>query len=232
MKDRLRVLVAHSDSRESSKIKDILEDWGYEVHVVHHVNEAMGKAQHTGEEIVPNVVLLCKDAVRADKVSLIKSLRKTMPAPIILMSMQRDETAIVEALDSGAHDYFFLPFGTNEHRARIGAAIRNTAMRSGKNVIFEVPGLKINFDSREVLVRGRLVKMTPIEFRILTLLAKSAGKVLTHGELINEVWGPYNSDNLVLRVNMANIRKKIEENPSSPKFIFTETGIGYRMVSE
>ena len=230
MKDKYRVLVAHSDVRESSKIKDVLANWGFEVQVVHNVNEALGKAQHTSEEIVPNVVLLCKDAVRADKSSLIKSLRKTMPAPIILMSMQRDETAIVEALESGAHDYLFLPFGTNEHRARINAAIRNTAMRSGKNVIFEVPGLKINFDSREIHVRGRLVKMTPIEFRIITLLAKSAGKVLTHGELINEVWGPYNSDNLVLRVNMANIRKKIEENPSTPKFIYTETGIGYRMV--
>ena len=232
MKDKYRVLVAHSDVRESSKIRDVLVSWGFEVQVVHNVNEALGKTQHTGEETVPHVVLLCKDAVRADKVSLIKSLRKTMPAPIILMSMQRDETAIVEALDSGAHDYLCLPFGTNEHRARISAAIRNTSMRPGKNIIFEVPGLRINYDSREVHVRGKLVKMTPIEFRILTLLAKNAGKVLTHGELIHEVWGPYSNDNLVLRVNMANIRKKIEENPGTPKFIYTETGIGYRMINK
>ena len=231
MKVKPKVLVAHSDQRESNKIGDVLKKWGFDVRFAMNVNEAMGRVQHKMDEAVPDLVLLCKDSVRTDKASLIKSLRKTMPAPIIMISTKKDEASIVDALDNGAHDYLVLPFGSQEHKARINAVIRNTAMKRAKNEVFKVNDLTIDFDSREVHVGKRLVKLTPIEFRLITLLAKNAGKVITHGELINEVWGPYNSDNLVLRVNMANIRKKIEEVPGIPKYIFTETGIGYKLIS-
>ena len=232
MKAKQKVLVAHSDQRESTKIGDVLKKWGFEVRMAQNVNEALGRVQHKMDEVVPDVVLLCKDSVKTDKGSLIKSLRKTMPAPIIVFSVKKDEASIVEALDSGAYDYLVMPFGTAEHKARINAAIRNSAIRRVRSEVFKLDGLSIDFESREIRVGKKIVKLTPIEFRIITLLAKNAGKVLTHGELINEVWGPYNSDNLVLRVNMANIRKKIEETPSEPKFLFTETGIGYRMISQ
>jgi len=96
--------------------------------------------------------------------------------------------------------------------------------------IFCIDGFSIDFPARKVIADGRKIHLTPIEFRIVSLLAKNQGVVLTHEQIINEIWGPFNSDNLVLRVNMANIRRKIEANPSEPKYILTEMGVGYRMA--
>ena len=231
MKNQHRVMVAHSDVKECGKIKSVLEDWGYEVSLVHNFTESLGKTQHSKDILSPCAILLGKGAENASHASLIKNIRKAMAAPILYMSRQKDEAHVVEALDSGAHDFIKLPFGSSEHRARIRAAIRDTALRPKAGAEFETDGLRIVFDSRDVYARGKHVKMTPIEFRLLTLLAMNAGKVVTHEELITDVWGPYTNENLVLRVNMANIRKKIEENPSEPKIIQTETGVGYRMIA-
>ena len=142
----------------------------------------------------------------------------------------------VSALDLGADDYLEKPFGTSELLARIRTAIRHTRTTlenssiasSGKYVI---GNLTIDYDKHHVLVRGKDVHLTLNEFKIVALLGKYAGKVLTYDYIIREIWGPKaKADNQVLRVNMANIRRKIENNPASPEYIFTEIGVGYRML--
>ncbi|MDO4812042.1 MAG: DUF4118 domain-containing protein [Eubacteriales bacterium] len=142
----------------------------------------------------------------------------------------------VTALDMGADDYIEKPFGTSELLARIRTAIRHTRTsldndsiaRSGK---FSVGGLTIDYDKHRVFVDGEDVHLTLNEFKIVALLGKYAGKVLTYDFLIREIWGPKaKADNQILRVNMANIRRKIEENPADPRYIFTEIGVGYRML--
>ena len=144
------------------------------------------------------------------------------------------ESDKVEALDLGADDYISKPFGTSELLARIRTALRHSAKNNGgavNNDVFSTKGLTIDFDKRKITVDGKDVHLTQIEFKIVSLLAKSAGRVLTYDYIITELWGPYAvKDNQILRVNMANIRRKLEKNPASPEYIFTEVGIGYRMV--
>ena len=168
-----------------------------------------------------------------DGVVMIKSLRKIYDAPIIVLLENVDANTIVDALDAGANDVLILPFGSAEHLARIRAALRFNANKPRSiSEVFSANGLVINYGSREVTVNGCHVHLTPIEFRIMTFLCTNAGQVLSHDQIINEVWGPYNSDNLVLRVNIANIRRKIETNPAEPKYIVTEAGVGYRVISD
>ena len=154
--------------------------------------------------------------------------------PVIVVSARGEESDKVEALDLGADDYISKPFGTSELLARIRTALRHSSKNNGgavNNDVFSTKGLTIDFDKRKITVDGKDVHLTQIEFKIVSLLAKSAGRVLTYDYIITELWGPYAvKDNQILRVNMANIRRKLEKNPASPEYIFTEVGIGYRMV--
>jgi two-component system KDP operon response regulator KdpE len=142
----------------------------------------------------------------------------------------------VEALDRGADDYITKPFGTSELLARIRTAMRHTYTSSpnsdiAQTGIFKVGDLIIDYDKRSVLIRGEDAHLTQNEYRIMALLGKYAGKVLTYDYILKELWGPSaRGDNQILRVNMANIRRKIEENPAAPKYVYTEVGVGYRMA--
>jgi len=215
MKDKKIILIIHSNENECTKIGDKLSKHGYEIMCMVSQNQ---NAQ------VDLVICFEHEGVS------IKRLRKSFSAPIIFVSAEKDESFIVKALDAGASDYFVLPFGRFEHLARIRVLLRDFSLANKQNDIFQVGELFINFPARKVRVSGENIHLTPIEFRIITLLAKNAGNVLTHEQLINEIWGPYNSDNLVIRVNMANIRRKLEPVPSEPRYILTDTGVGYRMA--
>ena len=142
----------------------------------------------------------------------------------------------MEALDAGADDYIVKPFGTSELLARIRTAIRHTRTHLPNGSIaqsgqFKAMGLVIDYDKHQVLVDGQSVHLTQNEYKLVSLLGKYAGRVLTYDFIIRQLWGPKaKSDNQILRVNMANIRRKIEKNPAEPKYIFTEIGVGYRMV--
>ena len=140
------------------------------------------------------------------------------------------------ALDAGADDYLTKPFGTSELLARIRTAIRHTRTTEQNSSIrnsgiLKVGRMTIDYDKRRVFVDGRDARLTQNEYKIVALLGRFAGKVLTYDTIIKELWGPSaGGDNQILRVNMANIRRKIEKNPATPEFIFTEVGVGYRMM--
>mgnify|MGYP003235026752 FL=1 len=182
----------------------------------------------------PDLILLDLGLPDMDGIEILKKIREWSAVPVIVVSARGEESDKVEALDLGADDYISKPFGTSELLARIRTALRHSSKNNGgavNNDVFSTKGLTIDFDKRKITVDGKDVHLTQIEFKIVSLLAKSAGRVLTYDYIITELWGPYAvKDNQILRVNMANIRRKLEKNPASPEYIFTEVGIGYRMV--
>ena len=184
----------------------------------------------------PDIILLDLGLPDMDGMEVLKTIRTWSAAPVIVVSARGQEAEKVEALDAGAGDYIVKPFGTDELMARIRATLRYTErMIKGSMVsdIFEVGDLRVDFGKRVVSVAGKDTHLTQIEFKILALLCKDAGRVLTYEYICRNVWGPYSSrDNQILRVNVANIRRKIEKNPAQPRYILTEVGVGYRLVEE
>jgi len=182
----------------------------------------------------PDLVLLDLGLPDMDGTKVIETVRSDSELPIIVISARMDESDKVQALDIGADDYITKPFGSSEFLARVRTAIRHYRANGGKNGIFSgklnIGDLTIDFDKHQVLVAGENAHLTQSEFRIVALLGQNAGKVLTYDHMLKEIWGPgMTGDNRLLRVNMANIRRKIEDNKADPKYIFTEIGIGYRL---
>lgn len=154
--------------------------------------------------------------------------------PVIVISARTLENEKVLALDLGADDYITKPFGTSELLARIRTAVRHLTrikQQTAPPTFSGASGLVIDFDRRRITVHEQEVHLTQVEYKIVSMLANNSGKVITYDALISHVWGPYaNDNNRILRVNMANIRRKLERNPAQPEYIFTEIGIGYRMI--
>lgn len=184
----------------------------------------------------PDLILLDLGLPDMDGIDVLKSIRTWSSIPIVVVSARGHEREKVEALDLGADDYITKPFGTSELLARIRTAVRhNQKVREDNHPEIDkimIGSLLIDYDKRIVKVDDKEVHLTPIEYKIMILLSKNVGKVLTHDYLMKEIWGPYINENQTLRVNMANIRRKIEANPAEPKYILTEVGVGYRMVDE
>ena len=182
----------------------------------------------------PDIVLLDLGLPDIDGAEVLKSIRQWSETPIIVVSARGHEREKVTALDFGADDYIVKPFGTSELLARIRTAIRHSPKAiSGETIGDEkitIGELEIDYGKRVVSLSGKKIHLTPVEYKILVLLSKNAGKVLTHDYIMKEIWGLYGSDSHTLRVNMANIRRKIEANPGAPKYILTEMGVGYRMI--
>lgn len=197
----------------------------------------------TGKEAIsmtasysPDLILLDLGLPDMDGMDVLKNIREWSKIPIVIVSARGHEREKVEALDLGADDYITKPFGTAELLARIRTGIRHSPQNIGESTSestkLVVGELEIDYDKRQVSVGGRAIHLTPIEYKIMVLLSKNIGKVMTHDYIIKEVWGPYTNEIQALRVNMANIRRKIEENPAEPKYIVTQVGVGYRMVEE
>ena len=187
--------------------------------------------------LMPDIILLDLGLPDMDGIEIIRSTRKWSSIPIIVISARTQEKEKVLALDAGADDYITKPFGTEELLARIRTAIRHSNMIEADQVNsfrpYSAKGLVVDFEKRKVTVDGNEIHLTRVEYKIVSLLAKHSGKVITYSSLIDEVWGPYADDNnRILRVNMANIRRKLEKNPGEPEYIFTELGIGYRMIED
>ncbi len=179
----------------------------------------------------PEIILLDLGLPDGDGIALTKDLREWSRTPIIVVSARGREADKVEALDAGADDYLTKPFGANELLARIRVALRHAQQARGSALpVVEIGSLRVDLGRREVRLDGQELHLTPIEYRLLTLLAQNAGKVLTHRHILNEVWGPGHTDQPhYLRVYMAQLRRKLERDPARPKLLATEPGVGYRL---
>lgn len=183
----------------------------------------------------PDIIILDLGLPDMDGMQIIESVRQWTQLPILVVSARSHERDKVLALEKGADDYITKPFGAAELIARIRVAIRHSRNAIGNGDIaksgkFTAGNLTIDYDKHQVLIAGENAHLTQNEFRIVALLGKCAGKVLTYDFIMKELWGPQSKgNNQILRVNMANIRRKIEINPAEPQYIFTEVGVGYRM---
>ena len=182
------------------------------------------------ELIVLDIMLPGDDGVQI--LHRLKNSSELSEIPVIMATAKSMEYDKIKTLDMGADDYLTKPFGISELMARIRTALRhNSRMSETDNNIYKYEDLTIDFEKRLVLLNGEMVHLTQNEYKIVVLLAKNAGRVLTYDAIITQIWGPHNSgDNRILRVNMANIRRKFEKNPADPHYIFTEVGTGYRMA--
>lgn len=182
---------------------------------------------------VPELILLDLGLPDGDGLDVLRGIREWSRVPIIVLSAREREGDKVAALDAGADDYLTKPFGTGELMARIRVALRHanaTRTAGPETSTLEVGPLRIDLAARIVTRDGKELKLTPIEYRLLVLLAKHAGKVLTHRQILMDVWGPPHAGQThYVRVYMGELRKKIEEDPARPKLVITEQGVGYRL---
>lgn len=177
----------------------------------------------------PDVIILDLGLPDIDGVEVTRLLRQWTQIPIIILSVRGSESDKIAALDAGADDYLTKPFGVGELLARLRAALRRAAEPRGEPV-FTSGDLKIDLSRRLVSVADREVQLTPTEYNLIRVLVTHAGKVLTHHQLLREVWGPgYEQEFHILHVNVSNLRRKIEPNPARPQYIITEPGVGYRL---
>ncbi len=229
---REKILVVEDEKSISHFISAVLSTNGYEAMQARTGQEALSMiSSHC-----PDLIILDLGLPDMDGMDILRQLRSWSSLPVVVVSARSHERDKVNALDLGADDYLTKPFGTDELLARVRTAIRHTRTTSGNDEVaqrgtYTVGDLVVDFNKHQALVRGENARLTLSEFRIVALLAKYAGKVLTYDYIIRELWGPRASgDNQILRVNMANIRRKIEENPAEPRYLFTEVGVGYRMA--
>ena len=233
MNPKFSVLIIEDETHILNFMRKILTSHDYKV-----LSANTGKA---GLEIIssqcPDIILLDLGLPDIDGVDIIKKVREWSSCPIIVISARTSEREKVLALDLGADDYITKPFGTSELLARIRTSLRHSNKMNTDSPMFIKPyhakDLTIDFSKRLILLHEQEIHLIPIEYKIVACLAKNSGKVVTYSSIMSDVWGPYtDTDNKILRVNMANIRRKLETNPAEPTYIFTELGVGYRMKED
>ena len=178
----------------------------------------------------PDLLILDLGLPDIDGVEVTRRLREWTQIPIIVVSVREQESDKIAALDAGADDYLTKPFGAGELMARIRVALRRTTQPESQ-VVFTSDDLTVDLTSRKVSVDGNEISLTPTEYDILKALVQHAGKVLTHRQLLRTVWGiAYEDENHMLRVNVSNLRRKVEKDPARPQHVITEPGVGYRLM--
>jgi len=221
----LRVLVVDDEPQILRALKTTLQGAGYEVDTAATAEEALSDAALRG----PDAVIL--DLVLPDGTGMdvCRSLREWSKIPILVVSAVGDERAKIAALDAGADDYVTKPFSVDELLARLRAALRR--VDTPGEPLVSVGDLTIDLERRLVTRSGKLLQLTPHEFRLLALLARNVGKLLTHHAILEHVWGPaYRDESHYLHVYVSQLRRKIEPDPTRPRYLLTESGAGYRMV--
>lgn len=226
MSDAKRVLVVEDEAAIRRFVRLALEGEGMEVHEAETLRRGIIEAGTRR----PDLIVLDLGLPDGDGVELIRDLRAWSQTPVIVLSARAAEEQKILALDSGADDYLVKPFGTGELLARVRAQLRRHAPTADD--VLEFGDLRVDRGRRVVERRGIAVHLTPLEYRLLTCLCAQPDRVLTHRHLLTAVWGPsHEADTQYLRVFMGGLRKKIEDDPSQPRHLITETGVGYRFVS-
>lgn len=224
------ILVVEDDKAIRKLITTTLETQGY----LYHTAETGSASILEAVSKHPDIIILDLGLPDMDGVDIIRKIRSWSNIPIIVVSARSEDKDKIDALDAGADDYLTKPFSVDELLARLRVSLRRIRYDSDKllkdSAIFQNGGLKIDYSAGCAWVEDEEIHLTPIEYRLLCLLAKNIGKVLTHNYIVHEIWGHYSNDVPALRVFMATLRKKIEENPSQPKYIQTHIGVGYRML--
>ena len=231
---RSKILIVEDDPGICTFLRATLTSDGYDPIIA----TSGGRALDMVASHCPDCVLLDLGLPDMDGSQIIRHMRQWTNTPVIVISARSLEEDKAQVLDLGADDYITKPFGAIELLARIRTALRHRRSASGNDEIslkgcYHVGDMKIDYRKRRVSIAGEAVHLTPNEFRIVALLGLHAGQVLTYKAILRELWGPSaSSDNKILRVHMASIRRKIEPIPSEPRYIFTEVGVGYRMAEE
>ena len=229
---KAKILVVEDDPAISNLIRTTLETQDYQFHTAQNGSGALMEAVSYN----PDVMILDLGLPDMDGVDIIKKVRGWSSLPIIVVSARTEDRDKVEALDAGADDYLTKPFSIEEFLARLRAALRrsHTEAKAGEESSLYTNGdLTIDFAAGCAYVKGEEIHLTPIEYKLLCLLAQNTGKVLTHNHILKEVWGGAQASDIPsLRVFMVTLRKKIEQHPDSPRYIQTHVGVGYRMLRQ
>lgn len=230
MNNALKVLIVEDDLQMQRFLQVLLKGHDYEIFCVTTAKEGVVKTA----EINPDVILLDLGLPDLDGLNVVAQIREWSSVPIIVISARDQENDKVKALDNGADDYLTKPFGSAELLARIRVALRHTNQQNIPGTLrLESEELTIDFSQRLVWRHGELVHLTPTEYRILHLLASHSGKVLTYRQILKQIWGnSHVEQNHYVRVHMAQLRHKLEDNPAQPRYLLTEIGIGYRFQFE
>jgi two-component system KDP operon response regulator KdpE len=224
----LRVLVVDDERAIRRFLRTSLTAHGYAVYEAGSGQEALSAV--VGDR--PDLIILDLGLPDLSGIEVARQLREWTRIPIIVLSVREEEATKVAALDVGADDYLTKPFGIAELMARIRVALRHADQPAGEPV-FEVGDLRMDRARRQVLMAGNEIVLTPTEYDLLRVLVQYAGKVLTHRQLLRQVWGTgYELETHLLQVNISNLRRKIEPDPSRPSYIITEVGVGYRLRAE
>lgn len=226
-----KVLLIEDDISMSHYTETILEMSGFDVILARNARDAELMARSH----CPDIILLDLGLPDIDGMTVLSDVRSWSGSPVIVISSRDEDSSKIAALENGADDYVVKPYIKQELIARINVALRHQQMAHESlqsRGSLNIGGLTVDLSRHRVLVEGRDAELTQSEFRIVALLAQNAGAVITYGEIMNRLWGPNSvGGNQILRVNMVNIRRKIEQDPSHPKYIFTENGVGYRMTA-
>jgi two-component system, OmpR family, KDP operon response regulator KdpE len=229
MNNSATIIVIEDESQIRRFLRTSLASEGYQV-----IEAETGKQGLTEAAMrKPDLIILDLGLPDMDGVEVVKGVRAWSSVPVIILSARSQESDKISALDAGADDYLVKPFGVGELLARIRVALRHvSSIANGEGEgVFSVGELKVDMMRRKVTVSGEKVHLTPIEYRLLAVLVKHAGKVLTHRMLLKEVWGPNYVDRAhYLRIYMGILRHKLEKEPARPRFLLTEVGVGYRLA--
>jgi two-component system, OmpR family, KDP operon response regulator KdpE len=221
----LRVLVVDDERAIRRYLRAALNAQGYTVFDASNGQDALNAVVNDK----PDLVILDLGLPDLDGVEVTRRLREWTQLPIIILSVREQEEDKIAALDAGADDYLTKPFSSGELMARIRVAMRRS-LQSSSEPVFESDGLKVDLARRKVTANGQEISLTPTEYELLRVLVQNAGRVITHRQLLKQVWGlAYEAEAHILRVNMSNLRRKIEPDPTRPHYILTEPGVGYRL---
>jgi len=229
METRKRILVVDDEQEITLVLRSGLSKHGYDVRVANEGEAAL----ELFRAWTPDLVVTDLSMPNMNGLTLCKQLRALSSVPIIVLSVKNDEVTKVEALDLGADDYLTKPFGMGELLARVRATLRRSPATTQEATTIEEGDFRVELETREVQVNGRVVHLSPKEFDLLVFFIRSPGKVLTHRMLLGKIWGgDYTEQTEYLRVFVRHLRKKIEADPAKPRYILTEPWVGYRFVAE